>query len=146
MTSNAQAARCGNRPAQPAEKQGHTARLVICYKNFASTCSKSMYVNQQNSNHELLEQTVTCHRDNLQEESTCQVAASLKLIYTYITKLNLNHRHMFILCPYQAQCNIICEILADTSPEIHFHNSRDTPGIIDETASTVATSQQLEDG
>lgn len=60
------------------------------------------YVNQRNSNHELVHQVVTRHSDDVQEERAWQMGAVLKLIHIHTTELDLNHRQMFSLSPYQA--------------------------------------------
>lgn len=72
------------------------------------------------------------------------MGAALNVIGAHTIELNLNHRHMFIPSPYQAQCNLIREILVETLPDIYPHDYRDTSRILDETVSTKATSQRLE--
>lgn len=67
--------------------------------------------NQQNINHNLVRQTVTRHRHNVLEEIAWQLGAILEVIHTYTTELHINHGHMFILSPHQAQRNLICDML-----------------------------------
>lgn len=64
-------------------------------------------VNQQNSNQDLVRQAVTRYIDNVHEESARKVEAALDVIHTYTKDFNIDHIQMFIISPYQAQCNLI---------------------------------------